>query len=502
MPGTKLQFNGNYELKIDGNIKALGTAEDSIIFTIADSSGFANVNSDRGGWKGIFFTGTANDTASFSYCRFNNVKKSTVIKSINNHNLSLKNCSFSNNMGNVLGLWFHNKNTVIIDKCEFQNNTNHKSGLFDSWGTALTGYSVDLRISNSIFRQNEMSKNGLIFLSNSSTVSIVNATVSKNYHSSAKASVLMCGNNSELTLENSILWNDSYDEIAFDGANQTAITNCDLQNGLHGISGDTPEFLAYESNINVDPRFADDKFRLWPWSQCIDRILPDSMNIMIDSTDFFGNNRLFNEKADIGAVEFVGTKQNFSIGFSADKITGDYPLRVTFSDTSSEKEITALKWDFDNDGEWDTFDSSEVSYTYERPGTFSVSMLAMVADSIPVFILQNDLIEVTGEMTAVNDEEPTQIPEKFYLSQNFPNPFNPTTQIRYGIPTSSVVKLEIYNIRGERVAILEKGQKAAGRYSVLWNGKNNRGETMPSGIYLYKLQSENFVGMKKMFLVK
>jgi hypothetical protein len=89
------------------------------------------------------------------------------------------------------------------------------------------------------------------------------------------------------------------------------------------------------------------------------------------------------------------------------------------------------------------------------------------------------------------------VPEKFVLSQNYPNPFNPSTRIEYDIPRSGAVSLKIYNILGQEVATLVNSTLVAGHYSVQFNASR-----LPSGMYLYRLQSASGVMVRKMLLVK
>ena len=89
------------------------------------------------------------------------------------------------------------------------------------------------------------------------------------------------------------------------------------------------------------------------------------------------------------------------------------------------------------------------------------------------------------------------IPNKPYLSANYPNPFNPTTKINYSIPEKSFVKLTIYNILGEEVSTIVNEEKQAGEYTVNFNGSN-----LSSGAYFYKLSAGNFTDTKKMLLIK
>ncbi len=97
----------------------------------------------------------------------------------------------------------------------------------------------------------------------------------------------------------------------------------------------------------------------------------------------------------------------------------------------------------------------------------------------------------------VKVEEPHVIPKKWKLYHNYPNPFNPTTTISYKLPKSSFIKLNIYNINGQLINNLVEKQQDAGYHQVKWNAVN-----MPSGIYLYKIQSEEFISVKKCLLIK
>lgn len=93
--------------------------------------------------------------------------------------------------------------------------------------------------------------------------------------------------------------------------------------------------------------------------------------------------------------------------------------------------------------------------------------------------------------------EVTSIPSEFNLAQNYPNPFNPTTNITFAIPENGNVKLSVYNMLGEEIAVLLNGYREAGNYEVTFNANE-----LNSGIYLYKIEAGNFVNIKKMILVK
>lgn len=107
---------------------------------------------------------------------------------------------------------------------------------------------------------------------------------------------------------------------------------------------------------------------------------------------------------------------------------------------------------------------------------------------------------VIGEMTAVLTS--IEVPKVFELHQNFPNPFNPSTRINYDIPKEGRVVLKIYSMDGEEVATLVDEFEQAGHKTAVWNGRNNRGGQVSSGMYFYKLQSGNEIKTRKMLLLK
>ncbi|OGU75819.1 MAG: hypothetical protein A2V93_02475 [Ignavibacteria bacterium RBG_16_34_14] len=95
------------------------------------------------------------------------------------------------------------------------------------------------------------------------------------------------------------------------------------------------------------------------------------------------------------------------------------------------------------------------------------------------------------------EETIDQIPSDYKLEQNYPNPFNPSTTIQFAIPKESFTKLEVFNSLGEKVAALVSETLSAGTYEYEWNA-----EGLPSGIYLYRLQTPNYSESRKMILIK
>ncbi len=95
-----------------------------------------------------------------------------------------------------------------------------------------------------------------------------------------------------------------------------------------------------------------------------------------------------------------------------------------------------------------------------------------------------------------------QLPDDFYLQQNFPNPFNQNTTIFYGLPDVTPVKIQIYNLRGELVRTLVNEIQQAGHLRVQWDGLSDQGLTLPSGIYIYRIEAGSYREAKKMLFTK
>jgi hypothetical protein len=106
-------------------------------------------------------------------------------------------------------------------------------------------------------------------------------------------------------------------------------------------------------------------------------------------------------------------------------------------------------------------------------------------------------IDYDGRVSYSPTVEVDVLPTDFVLEQNYPNPFNPSTNIRFGIPESGYARLAVYNIVGEEVAVLLDGNIDAGIHNVAFDAQN-----LPSGTYIYKLQSSNSIEVKKMVLMK
>ena len=123
--------------------------------------------------------------------------------------------------------------------------------------------------------------------------------------------------------------------------------------------------------------------------------------------------------------------------------------------------------------------------------------VGVISSSTPAIFKMGDPVSVDPSQRDV-----VTLPDQIVLEQNYPNPFNLATQINYTVGVPSHVSLKIYNLNGKEIKTLTNGYQEPGYKSAIWDGKNNLGRTVPSGIYLYKIESGSAIAARKMSLVK
>ncbi|MFC1477411.1 T9SS type A sorting domain-containing protein [candidate division KSB1 bacterium] len=99
-------------------------------------------------------------------------------------------------------------------------------------------------------------------------------------------------------------------------------------------------------------------------------------------------------------------------------------------------------------------------------------------------------------------ETAPSLPQHYYIEQNYPNPFNAETTIRYGLPEAARVTIKIYSITGQHITTLINDARLPGHYSITWNGTNDLGNTVSSGVYFYSIRANDFTSSKKLIIVK
>jgi len=108
----------------------------------------------------------------------------------------------------------------------------------------------------------------------------------------------------------------------------------------------------------------------------------------------------------------------------------------------------------------------------------------------------------TGQPTSVDNRTPSAVPGQFSLSQNYPNPFNPSTTIGYELPSREHVEISVLDLLGRQVRTLVSGQESAGTHYVTWNGVDDSGNAVASGVYLYTLRTGRYSETRKLLLIR
>jgi hypothetical protein len=185
-------------------------------------------------------------------------------------------------------------------------------------------------------------------------------------------------------------------------------------------------------------------------------------------------------------------------GTHGDKVAGDSIYSVTFGYSACTTKGREFKFGIrggDNEGGYgnnhveNIDDSDEIIYVESQFGSID-----------PVFYSTWDY-ENQRPVTSIGVAG-LNLPKHYKLDQNYPNPFNPNTRISYQLPNTGKVSLVIYNVLGQKVRTLFEGNANAGTHYHVWNGRDNFGSKVATGVYFYKLEAEGFTAIKKMVLVK
>jgi DNA-binding beta-propeller fold protein YncE len=196
---------------------------------------------------------------------------------------------------------------------------------------------------------------------------------------------------------------------------------------------------------------------------------------------------------------YLDNKQNrLWIGVNSGPGTDPTPSRYDCWDLNTMQIVDVI-----NSPDWSTFNSGVSEANFEN-GVFSTPRgIAFSNDGTKAYIVcfNTGLLEYKLKGTT-NVNEPKAIPETFTLSQNYPNPFNPSTNFSYSVPSNSDVKIAVYDLFGREIKTLVNEAKAAGEYSVTWNGRDNNNKQVATGVYFYNMKAGNFTKTMKMMLMK
>jgi titin len=252
-----------------------------------------------------------------------------------------------------------------------------------------------------------------------------------------------------------------------------------------------------------------------------------SDNVIGDSESAFGNviarnasfgiavegtttrrNTLLNNRLSANDSLGIGLFDGANDGISAASLFYSDPFLVTGSTSVASAIIDVYLADEDPSGagEGETVVGSGLS---DAVGSFRIFIEGVnIGDMITAIVTDpsgnssafadNIAVEVGTDVA----EGLTALPERFTLHQNYPNPFNPATSISFTLPAATFARLCIYSITGQKVTTLVERELAAGEHRVTWNGRDESGNTVSSGVYLYRLTTEFETAARKMILLK
>jgi len=488
--GTTLLFQSNISLNVRGSIIANGTAEAPIIFK--------QVNFP---WGGIKFdqTPASSDSSIFKYCTI----KSGITGPSSYYGggiyvdgfskIRFDHCYFTRNAHSSGGaLSIKNSDGIIIDNCDFYKNYAY------SFGAGLYCANSNLKIKNSNIHHNQdigtvNNFNGMGIYCNASNVELINTEIKENggyvsayNHSATQKGIGIYATNSELKiinckiLKNGVFYESSgsgYDGISLYGLgiygtnSNIAIYNSDI---LYNDGGECfPNGNLFTNNISL---YGNSDMTLinsivWADESSYLSFLCSNSNCSISHSDIFGGEEgvLLEDNA---TLNWSDTNINSEPLF----INGTYPdLNFhLFADSplinAGTPDITGLFLPpYDLDGNARVYDGIIDIGCYEWQGTNS----------------DNDELQFTN-----------------YKLSNYPNPFNPTTTIYFESPDSKKsVQIEIFNIKGQKIKQLKIENVKSGKNKIVWDGVNEFGKHIASGVYLYRLNVKNSP-IKKMILLK
>jgi len=168
---------------------------------------------------------------------------------------------------------------------------------------------------------------------------------------------------------------------------------------------------------------------------------------------------------------------------------------------------TALTWDstlnlWQNDNYHPSLEGSYLAACVFYATLFDESPVGLPYTAGLSIEVATFLQEAAYETVTDIEREPVNIPLSFELYQNYPNPFNANTIIKYDLQNDAEVVLKIYDILGREVKTLVNGDQTSGSKSVVWDGKDNNGRGVSSGVYFYRIQADNTADCKRLVLLK
>jgi len=399
---------------------------------------------------------------------------------------------------NGAGIRLYNSASPNIENCIIRNNQAIYPDPSGKWvagiGGGISADGYDGTMKNVLFAENSSESGGALSIFNGNTtlpVNIVNCTFVNNY--SLNSSDIFLDGASTLHVTNTIIW----DDILISQLNGTVTLNIDNSLIQGGYSG--------EGNIDVDPMFCDTtSYTLYATSPAVgageNGVNMGAMGVGCDVPQAFEwvssaldtINITKTNLTDTYTAQWTESKDVYgdSINYLISVGVGQFPAEMVY-----ETADTSLMIYYQN-----IIDNWSPNLAMLSRGTLKLSVSAtdgidtvkVTGDDRVVFVNRYDYLSTKGEA----------LPVEFVLHENYPNPFNPTTSLRFDLPEVSDVTVSIFNMLGQKVKTFNMNGTPSGYHSVKWDATNDYGDPVGAGVYLYQLRANEFVKTKKMVLLK
>ena len=218
----------------------------------------------------------------------------------------------------------------------------------------------------------------------------------------------------------------------------------------------------------------------------------------VEAESFLGWNVVFQPAAPVQPLGYA----SLHFAFHPNAASGR-SLRVSINEESmsllGRNRVQGIEVDLEKQ-EWQTLEIPLDVFEFEG----LIERIGFFGDLEGTFYLDDLRLVSAGSppSTVVLEERTASLPESFALSQNYPNPFNSGTAIRFALPTGGPIDLSLYNLAGQKVTTLIKGRRQAGTYTAHWDGRDDRGRPLASGLYLYRLQTSTRTETRKLLLLR
>ena len=411
------------------------------------------------------------------------------------------------------GMKIHNSCTVTFTRSELTTNTStdkgggivannysklkfnrssvsNNSGTYGAAFRLRTGTVLDLSQST-VFGNTAENAGNAVYAATSCSLNVSRSVIADNGIDSTISNIYLTdGYLSEI--ENSILRNANSIEIGDDDSGVLNVVYSNIKGGWEGTG-----------NIDTDPQFCDStSFLYYDTSPCVNAG-KDGYNIGAGIG------------CDLPKPFFWNTAQSETINITKDNLTSTYDLDWTESiDNYGDPILYTIHAKIGAYESEDIDDTTGTTYPilYEDilEGAFEnvIGNAATVRFTVwahdgtdSVKISRDDRVLYVNRYDYLSTES-EGIPTEFALHENYPNPFNPSTQIRFDLPEMANVNLVIYNMLGQKIKSFNMQSAPAGYHAVTWNATNALGAQVSAGVYLYQLQTEGFIKTKKMILLK